>query len=98
MHDVRYSRHRNSGLYQNSIEFGQALGDLTRAERELFLRFVWGRSRMPPAAAHDRRDPSPEARFKVDELYKSTPDEFLPTASTCFFTLHLPRYTNAARR
>ena len=72
----------------------EVLEEVTAEERALFLQFVWGRSRMPPSS--DERDPNPESRFKVDELYRSSPDESFMTASTCFFCLHLPRYTSKA--
>ena len=66
-----------------------ALADMNREERELFLRFTWGRSRMPGG--------EPSQRFQVDQLHvHGDPDAHLPTSSTCFFSLHWPAYTTAA--
>eukprot|EP00965_Chrysotila_dentata_P125428 4147061-Pleurochrysis_carterae.AAC.1 len=63
----------------------EALESFSRAELELFLRFVWGRSRMPRGEEH---------RMIVDHLHThGDPDERLPTSSTCFFQLHLPAYS-----
>ena len=68
-----------------------ALEGFTRDERALFLQFVWGRSRMPQGAGKLSQ------RFIVSDLGRQDgdPDTRLPTASTCFFDLHLPRYTHA---
>jgi len=63
----------------------EVLAEMVREERELFLIFVWGRSRMPEGA--------PPQRFIVDSQHvQGDPDEHLPLAATCFFQLHLPRY------
>ena len=68
-----------------------ALGAFTREERGLFLQFVWGRSRMPQGGGRLSQ------RFIVSDLGRQEGDANtrLPTASTCFFDLHLPRYTSA---
>jgi E3 ubiquitin-protein ligase HERC1 len=68
-----------------------ALEGFTREERGLFLQFVWGRSRMPQGGGRLSQ------RFVVSDLGRQEGDANtrLPTASTCFFDLHLPRYTNA---
>ena len=64
----------------------QALGEFTREERIAFLKFTWGRSRLP---AH--------YRFVVDQMMVvGDSDGRLPSASTCFFQLHLPPYSSAA--
>jgi hypothetical protein len=61
-------------------------------ERAKFLRFVWGRSRLPlPGVTWERK-------FKISNHSKSLQnparvDDYLPDAHTCFFSLDLPRYT-----
>ena len=67
-----------------------ALEAFTREERGLFLQFVWGRSRMPQGGGRLSQ------RFVISDLgrQEGDPDTRLPTASTCFFDLHLPRYTS----
>ena len=58
-----------------------ALADMNREERELFLRFTWGRSRMP-------RGESTQHRFKVERMNTyGDPDAHLPVAHTCFNAL-----------
>jgi hypothetical protein len=63
--------------------------DFTNQERSLFLRFVWGRTRLPRTIADFRgRD------FVIQILDKyNPPDHFLPESYTCFFLLKMPRYS-----
>jgi len=58
-------------------------------ERAKFLKFVWGRSRLPVRAQDF------ETKFKINELVSSmnNPDAYLPVAHTCFFQLELPSYS-----
>merc|ERR1711916_69380 len=66
----------------------QTLESFSPEERSAFLRFVWGRSRLPlTASGFDRR-------FKIDAFGGSNHDQSLPAAHTCFFTIDLPRYTS----
>eukprot|EP00118_Oscarella_pearsei_P022139 m.252837 g.252837 ORF g.252837 m.252837 type:complete len:501 (+) comp40356_c1_seq2:12583-14085(+) len=68
--------------------FWETLREFTMAERSLFLRFVWGRTRLPRTMSDYRgRD------FVIQVLEKHNPDYFLPEAYTCFFLLKLPRYS-----
>lgn len=69
--------------------FWDVMEEFTNTERSLFLRFVWGRTRLPRAIADFRgRD------FVLQVLDKySPPDHFLPESYTCFFLLKMPRYS-----
>ncbi|XP_064481734.1 E3 ubiquitin-protein ligase HERC2-like isoform X2 [Ornithodoros turicata] len=69
--------------------FWDVMEEFSNAERSLFLRFVWGRTRLPRAIADFRgRD------FVLQVLDKySPPDHFLPESYTCFFLLKMPRYS-----
>ncbi|XP_071496413.1 E3 ubiquitin-protein ligase HERC2-like [Diadema antillarum] len=69
--------------------FWEIMEDFTNNERSLFLRFVWGRTRLPRTIADFRgRD------FVLQVLDKyNPPDNFLPESYTCFFLLKLPRYS-----
>eukprot|EP00474_Spongospora_subterranea_P005021 CRZ05479.1 hypothetical protein [Spongospora subterranea] len=60
------------------------------AQRVDFLKFVWGRSRLPVSAADF------DCKFKVSNMPKSrqNPDAYLPISHTCFFSIELPRYTS----
>lgn len=69
--------------------FWEVMEELSSAERALFLRFVWGRTRLPRSQADFRgRD------FVLQVLDKyQPPDHFLPESYTCFFLLKMPRYS-----
>ena len=60
------------------------MSQLTDKDRSQFLRFAWGRSRLPKEEPWSRP-------FKL--TYKNAGDELLPIAHTCFFQLELPQYT-----
>ena len=76
-HDCQY---QDCGAIENEIS------------RSLFLRFVWGRTRLPRSIADFRgRD------FVLQILDKyNPPDDFLPESYTCFFLLKMPRYSGKA--
>jgi hypothetical protein len=64
------------------------LTQFTTKEKELFLRFVWGRSRLPLTSED----------FEQKFVLMTAPDnsdETLPISHTCFFQLELPRYSSA---
>ncbi|XP_055695916.1 probable E3 ubiquitin-protein ligase HERC2 [Lutzomyia longipalpis] len=69
--------------------FWEVMEEFSNQERSLFLRFVWGRTRLPRTIADFRgRD------FVLQVLDKyNPPDNFLPESYTCFFLLKMPRYT-----
>ncbi|XP_014251481.1 E3 ubiquitin-protein ligase HERC2 isoform X1 [Cimex lectularius] len=72
--------------------FWEVMEEFTNQERSLFLRFVWGRTRLPRTIADFRgRD------FVLQILDKyNPPDHFLPESYTCFFLLKMPRYSSKA--
>lgn len=69
--------------------FWEVMEEFGNPERSLFLRFVWGRTRLPRTIADFRgRD------FVLQVLDKyNPPDHFLPESYTCFFLLKMPRYS-----
>lgn len=69
--------------------FWDVLADFTEEQKSSFLRFVWGRSRLPTHAADFTQD------FKIAGLPKATgrADMYLPIAHTCFFSIDLPAYS-----
>ncbi|XP_037935505.1 probable E3 ubiquitin-protein ligase HERC2 [Teleopsis dalmanni] len=70
------------------VWFWEVMEEFTNQERSLFLRFVWGRTRLPRTIADFRgRD------FVLQVLDKNPPDHFLPESYTCFFLLKMPRYS-----
>ncbi|CAE7873681.1 HERC1, partial [Symbiodinium sp. KB8] len=70
------------------VNFWKVLEEFTNEERVLFLRFVWGRTRLPAAGRWN------EKPFKLTKLVKmGTDDTTLPIAHTCFMQLELPPYS-----
>lgn len=68
--------------------FWRVFESLSDDERSKFIRFAWGRSRLPVAAQWGKR-------FKLQR--RATSETQLPLAHTCFFSVELPPYTSEAR-
>jgi hypothetical protein len=68
--------------------FWLAVGKLAPEERRLLLKFITTLTRLPNTTIF------PDFWIKIDAWQGRNPDEALPTASTCFNLLHLPRYTD----
>jgi hypothetical protein len=66
-------------------DFWKVVNEFTIQQKVLFLRFSWGRSRLPAAGSFKN--------FQLTRMGKSDPDHALPAAHTCFFTIDLPEYT-----
>ena len=67
--------------------FWTSLNRMNEEQKRKFLQFSTGTTSIPPNA---------EFPFlTVDSMESSKPDVTLPTASTCFFKLHMPYFTNA---
>ena len=75
--------------------FWEVLDEMSPDETTLFLRFVWARSRMPASLSelsmNFKLQLSSQGRDSSDSTM--TPDNFLPTAQTCFFSLSIPNYS-----
>ncbi|GFT97548.1 e3 ubiquitin-protein ligase HERC2 [Nephila pilipes] len=69
--------------------FWEVMEEFNNTERSLFLRFVWGRTRLPRTIADFR---GRDFVLQVMEKY-NPPDHFLPESYTCFFLLKMPRYS-----
>lgn len=71
-------------------DFWQILEEMDHTERANFLRFTWGRTRLPLTSAE-----FPD-KFKIARLppARGPVDTYLPSASTCHFRLYLPPYSN----
>jgi len=64
----------------------KALESFNTEERQMFLRFVWGRSRLPVS------DSDWTQEFQIHALRAG--DDKLPISHTCFFSLELPNYSS----
>jgi len=69
------------------INFWKVLRSFSHVELSQFLRFVWGRSRLPPPAKFTEK-------MKIDST--SISPSHLPRSHTCFFSLELPKYPDEA--
>ena len=77
-----------SGNDAHIQHFWEALEAFDEEDKSLFLRFVWGRSRLPNNASGFTD------KFKICGMNRrGDPNQMLPMAHTCFFQLDLPRYT-----
>jgi hypothetical protein len=68
--------------------FWRVVARLQPEERKLLMKFVTGLTRLPNARLN------PDFRMIIDIMNSPHPDQALPTAATCFQTLHLPEYSN----
>ena len=72
--------------------FWRVLESFTPEERVLFLKFCWGRTRLPAAGRWGNT-----RQFKLSKQVKQgTNDSTLPMAHTCFFEVELPPYSTEA--
>ena len=69
----------------------EILNEFGDEEQQRFLRFSWGRTRLPLV------EQGWTHRFVVSTSHiakEFSQDKFLPEASTCFFQLNLPEYSS----
>ncbi len=64
----------------------EVLKEFSPAEKSMFLKFVYGVSRLS--------DMSKFKQFNILRLDRPNPDNSLPQAATCFATLKLPEYSS----
>jgi len=84
--------------------FWNVLESFENKDRAAFLRFVWGRIRIPKrrsefkqkfkiqSSSEDEASSSSTSSDGADQA--NNEDQKLPKAHTCFFSLSLPRYRN----
>jgi len=83
---TEYSLDRNDERVRN---LWTILAEMTPEQQALFLKFCWGRSRIPLTVSGFAGK-----KFKIDSMTRgSNPDLNFPEACTCYFTLKLPLYT-----
>lgn len=69
--------------------FWAVLESFTPEQRRTFLKFIWGRNRLPLT-----EEDWGEQRMRIHTLDKPNPNAYFPVAHTCFFSIELPRYTS----
>ncbi|KAA6377547.1 MAG: putative E3 ubiquitin-protein ligase HERC1 [Streblomastix strix] len=81
--------------------FWEMLKKMTSKQRQLFLRFVTGRSRMShlPQSTDHSHPISSDLQLKVDLMgmrgSRGSWDQILPASHTCYQSLELPQYSSA---
>nr|CAG4713265.1 unnamed protein product [Naegleria fowleri] len=68
--------------------FWEILQSFSPEQRSLFLKFVWGRGRMPYNESEAFTNP-----MKIQKLDRPNPDNVLPLSHTCFFSIEIPPYS-----
>ncbi|CAG9327548.1 unnamed protein product [Blepharisma stoltei] len=67
--------------------FWEVLLEMTPKERSLYLKFVWGRSKLPSGKEWKH--------MKITRYLPQGPvNNYLPVSHTCFFSIELPAYTS----
>ena len=69
------------------LDFWKALESFNEEEKSLYLKFVSGRARLPDIRGINYL-------HKIQKLNKRNPDNYMPTSTTCYFTLSLPPYSS----
>lgn len=70
--------------------FWRCFEEFTNEDRSKFLKFTWGRARLPPA---DRLQDQKFKIYLMDSSRYTDHNTHFPESHTCFFQLDLPRYT-----
>jgi len=76
-----------SPTHKSIVMFWSVMASLNHQERQLFLRFVYGQSRLPNNPADWT------SKFEVWP-FPNNSDHVLPVSHTCFFSLELPTYSS----
>jgi hypothetical protein len=80
--DLWKSNTETSGLSASTVTlFWKVMASLPQKDQAGFVRFAWGRSRLPPAK-----------EFHVKMRLTSGGRATLPVSHTCFFSVELPEY------
>lgn len=80
------TEYRNENEESQVIKwFWQMFEEFTQEERKMYLKFVWGRSKIP-------QDTTNLAYRHCISLYSHWNDKSLPKSHTCFFTIDIPEY------
>lgn len=77
----------NGAEDENIVKFWTVLEAFSHEERSRFLRFCWGRSRLP----RGERWP---AQFRLTKKGNGVNDNDMPIGHTCFFQIELPVYSS----
>merc|ERR1712146_559488 len=62
--------------------------DFSQQDLKAFVRFTWGRSRLPLTRSGFNQV------LRIQRSNHKPPDNYLPVAHTCFFSIELPEYSS----
>jgi hypothetical protein len=71
--------------------FWEIMSEFSQSDRKAYLRFTWGRNRLPLTKAGFKQ------RMKISKLNPRRPEDLdrsLPVSHTCFFTIDIPEYSS----
>jgi alpha-tubulin suppressor-like RCC1 family protein len=74
------------------VFFWETLEEFSDLEKSAFLRFVWARPTLPPKGIDFPQKFKIQSAAGEDSSLK--PDQYLPKAHTCFFSINLPKYSS----
>ena len=81
-----------SALDAHIIAFWEVLHEFSEIEKSSFLKFVWARPTLPPIGVEFPQ--KMKVQTAVGDEASLKPDQYLPKAHTCFFSLNLPNYSS----
>ena len=88
----KHTRYQNCKVTDPHIRyFWKVLKKFSQTERSMFLRFAWGRSRLPIASNFS--DTMTISAFSAPSG-SAGDDDYLPKSHTCFFSIELPKYSS----
>ena len=70
--------------------FWEMFDSLDQEERKKYLKFVWGRAKIPSDTS------ILEEKHEIVLLSSTKKVDSLPVAHTCYFTIDIPKYTDLA--
>ncbi len=73
------------------VHFWEVLTEFSEEEKSTFLKFVWARPTLPPKGVEFSQKMRVLSAVGDDAHLK--PDQYLPKAHTCFFSVNLPKYS-----
>ena len=87
--DLLEKHHQVDGASDRVVKMlFKALRSFTDEEREMFLEFVWGRSRLPTGTTGWTH------KFRISRFHCHDDDNELPRSHTCFFAIDMPDYSS----
>ena len=77
---------------QHVLYFWEILHEFSEEEKIRFLKFVWARPTLPPKGVEFLQ--KMKIQSAIGDEAQGKPDQYLPKAHTCFFSINLPRYSS----